>query len=130
MPLTAGEIATAESMHEFVHRYKDTYNPRKVFMVYCGGLLSCLLLWLRFIGPERKELTFALLGFGVGIALLIVVMHLALSFRYRQSLILLGILEREHADQLYWVGLEKEIKGHQAAVQELEQELANRQAAT
>lgn len=104
MPLSPEEIAAAGKMHKFVREYERGGLP-----TVCLGALGLVAVaasiwWINASGPRWKDVALGwilamLFGMGVG--------QVARRLRYRHSRIMLGILERDHPDELPWLKEEK-----------------------
>jgi len=129
MSLSPEEIAVAETMHDFVRRYPNQYSTKNWILFYGGSVFGFSYLSLRLISHGWFGAGNIFLGAVLALFFITLILQFVLRFRYRQTCVLLQILEREHSDQLPWIEVEKqeaEIKKHLAAVKDLEQELANR----
>jgi hypothetical protein len=126
MPLSSEEIAAAEKVHRFVREYE---RQRGALPWTACTILPSLLIMIAHQAHHRDSASFVLLGVYVVIIFFGFVIQRFRGAWYRDCLVILAVLKREHGNELPWVALEKEeaeVEKHLAAVKELEQELANR----
>ncbi|MEI9999942.1 MAG: hypothetical protein WDO13_12705 [Verrucomicrobiota bacterium] len=125
MALSREEIAAAQKMHDFVARFErqKKYGPYSP-LLFLPIMLNSVFQVFR---DHSYPLACVMLGFIAAMLIVIFFQQRAFKARYERERIVLGALEREHADELPWVQEQREldeVERHLAAVHEIEREMA------
>ena len=129
MALSAEEIAAAEKLHRFV-RGCEKHPIAPVCVAVSLGVVGAMNLWRNNVfGNQRADDAF--LGLILSGVVGTVIGQFVRQRRYRQSRVLLAILERDHGDELPWIKEEREaakVEEHLKAVRAIQREVSGKQA--